>query len=180
MPYERDNAVAMQANWHWPADGPPLVGSNASTSSMPTDRSRCWSGLSVVFVEMSGFEFSVDASEAVFLEGEDSVPDDEDISDGWRSSGGRTTATSPGMREKEERQLVSSSSVNVDDTLRTKLPVLLLMLLLLVLFALFGVGRRGVDRPLLVVRRSAVEVSAVVAVSLTSVLEAEVVLADLL
>ena len=186
MPYERDNAVAMQANWHWPADGPPLVGSNASTSSMPTDRSRCWSGLSVVFVEMSWFEFSVDASEAVFLEGEDPAADDEDISDGWRSSGGRTTATSPGMREKEVLilllpLLLSSSSVNVDDTFRTKL--------LFAHFALFVfVGLRRVDRPLLVVRRlspaaaSLVSVASV-AVSLTSVLEADVLevpLADLL
>ena len=189
MPYERDKAVAMQANWHWPADGPPLVGSRASTSSMPTDRSRCWSGSSMVFVEMSGFGFSADAAVAVLFllplpllllpACEDASTGD--ISDGWRSSGGRTTATSPGMREKEDLLLLllllSSSSVSVDDTLRTKLPLLVLLLLVLVIFV--GV-LRSVDRPLLVVRRSAVEVPAGVAVSLPSALEADVALVDLL
>ena len=156
---------------------------------------------------MSGFEFSAAAAAAVAvlflfllplpLPAQDpAVEDDEDISDGRRNSGGRTTATSPGMREKEVPPpppllhvllQLSSSSVNVDDTFRTKL---LLAKLLALLFAPFVlVGRRSVVRPLLVVRRlsppaaAPVEVSVVVvsvAVSLPSALEAEVPLADLL
>ena len=160
---------------------------------------------------MSGFEFSAAAAAAVAvlfllplpLPAQDpAVEDDEDISDGWRSSGGRTTATSPGMREKDVPPPppllqvllpLSSSSVNVDDTLRTKLLLTKLPALLFALFAPFVlVGRRSVVRPLLVVRRlpppaataAAVSVSAVVvasvAASLPSALEAEVVLADLL
>lgn len=162
--------------------------------------------LVVVGEWMSESEFSVDAADAVavlflFLlplpPAKDPAVEDEDddnISDGWRNSGGRTTATSPGMREKEVPPpppllhvllplLLSSSSVNVDDTFRTKLLLAKPRALLFAPFVL--VGRRSVARPLLVVRRvsppaaAPVEVSAVAA-SLPSALEAEVVLADLL
>ena len=167
-------------------------------------------GLVVGGEGMSGLELSAAAAaataDALFLllplplpaqdeEADPAVDDDDNISDGWRNSGGRTTATSPGMRDKEVPPpppllhvllplLLSSSSVNVDDTFRTKLLLAKPRALLFAPFVL--VGRRSVVRPLLVVRRvsppaAAAAVAVVsVAASLPSALEAEVVLADLL